>query len=297
MDMDRTGEEEKKKKKKKNKGKGKQTVEDEEEEEMELVGGAGRCHACVRDNAQCRVNMWAILRWRASIEAGRVTARAPMGTSCLRCNTSLHRPCDLPGTRDLRKKVNAKKAEIAAEKAKADTGKEAAGGEEVKVAGGLKWKGTEEKQATSGSKRRRVVVEVEPRNKPHKLTEGEFRLQVVELMGMLVDEVKGVRHGLSLHNVLQRSLCAREGLVPQGDLPVETFVYDGRVWVWGTETEWVAGETDEESSEEEEEEDDEGEEEDDEGEEEEEEEEDDDDDEGIVIEEQEQEEPERDAEE
>jgi len=109
-------------------------------------------------------------------------------------------------------------------------------------------------------------------------------------MGMLVDEVKGVRHSLSLHNVLQqRSLCAREGLVPKGDLPVETFVYDGRVWVWGTETEWVAGETDEELSEEEEEEDDEGEEE--------EEEEEDDDDEDIVIEEPEQEEPEWDAEE
>ena len=96
MDVDRTGEEEKKKKKK-NKGKGKQTVEDKEEEEMELVGGAGRCYACVRDNAQCRVNTQAILRWQASVEVGRVTARAPTGTSCLRCNTSLHRPCDLPG--------------------------------------------------------------------------------------------------------------------------------------------------------------------------------------------------------
>ena len=135
---------------------------------------------------------------------------------------------------------------------------------------------------------------MEPRNKPHKLTEGEFRLRVVELMGMLVEEVKGVRHGLWLHNVLQqRSLCVREGLVPKGDLPVKTFVYDGQVWVWGTETEWVAGKTDEESEEEEEE----SEAEDDEGEEEEEEEEDDDDDEDIAIEEQEQEEPEQDAEE
>jgi len=160
------------------------------------------------------------------------------------------------------------------------------------VAGRSKRKGTEETQAASGLKRRRVVVEVEPWNKPQELTEGEFRLRVVELMGMLVDEVNGVRHGLSLHNVLQqRSLCAREGLVPKGDLPVETFVYDGRVRVWGTEMEWVVGETDEESSEEEEEEsgleagDDEGEEE------------EEDDDGDIVIEEQEQEEPEQDAEE
>ena len=83
----------------------------------------------------------------------------------------------------------------------------------------------------------------------------------------------------------QRLLCAREGLVPKGDLPVETFVYDGRVQVWGTEKEWVAGEMDEESSEEEEEES-EAEAGDNEGEEEEE------DDGDIVIEEQEQEEPE-----
>jgi len=167
MDVDRTAEEEKMKKKK-NKGKGKQTAEDKEEEEMELVGSAGRCHACVWDNAQCHVNT------RASVEAGQVTARAAMGTSCLRCNTSLHRPCDLLGTRDLRKKVNTKKAEIAAEKAKADAEKEAAGGEEVKVAGRSKQKGTEETQAASGSKRRRVVVEVELQNKPQELTEGEW---------------------------------------------------------------------------------------------------------------------------
>ena len=93
MDVDRMAEEEEKTKKKKNNGKGKQTAEDEDEEEMELVGGAGRCHACVRDNEQCRINTRAILRWRTNVEAGRVTARAPTGTSCQRCNTSLHRPC------------------------------------------------------------------------------------------------------------------------------------------------------------------------------------------------------------
>jgi len=102
IDVDRTAEEEEKTKKKKNKGKGKQTAEDEEEEEMELVGGAARCRACVQDNEQCRINTRAILRWQTNVEAGRVTARAPTGTSCQRCNTSLHRPCDLPGTTDLR---------------------------------------------------------------------------------------------------------------------------------------------------------------------------------------------------
>jgi len=208
MDVDRTAEEEKTKKKK-NKGKGKQTAEDEEEEEMELVGGAARCHACMQDNEQCRVNM------QASVEAGRVTARAPTGTSCLRCNTSLHRPCDLPGTHDLWKKVNARKAEIATEKAKA-----AAGGEEVKVAGGSKRKGTEEPQAASRSKRRRVVVEVEPRNKPQELTEGEFHLRVVELMGMLVDEVKECGTASRCTMCCSRGCCVCErGWSPRGTYP------------------------------------------------------------------------------
>jgi len=107
MDVDKLTEEDKKKKKKKGKGKEKQTADDKEEEkEMELVGGTARCCACVRDGEQCHINMQAILRWRTSVEAGKVTARAPTGTSCQRCNTSLHRPCDLPGTADLWAKVN-----------------------------------------------------------------------------------------------------------------------------------------------------------------------------------------------
>jgi len=113
-----------------------------------------------------------------------VTARAPTSTSCQRCNTSLHRPCDLPGTADLRAKVNKRKAEVAAEKAEAEAKKKATGGEEEKAASGSKWKSTEETGATSGSKWRKVVVEVDARKKKAKeLTEGEFCQQVVELLG------------------------------------------------------------------------------------------------------------------
>jgi len=121
MVVDEPTEEEQKKKKKKNKGKEKQTVgNEEEEEEMELVGGAAHCCACVRDGAQCQVNTW------ASVKAGRVTARAPTGTLC-----------DLLGTMDLQEKVNEKKAELAAEEAKADAKKKLAEVEE-KVASGSK---------------------------------------------------------------------------------------------------------------------------------------------------------------
>ena len=52
------------------------------------------------------------------MEAGKVTARAPTGTSCKRCNTVLKRPCLFPGTANLREAVNKKKAELAAKKKK-----------------------------------------------------------------------------------------------------------------------------------------------------------------------------------
>ena len=74
-----------------------------------MVGGSGRCCMCVKDDVQCHVNTTAILQWRECAEEGKVTAHAPTGTSCERCNTSLKRTCELPGTADLREKVNEKK--------------------------------------------------------------------------------------------------------------------------------------------------------------------------------------------
>jgi len=135
------------------------------------------------------------------------------------------------------------------------------------------------------------MVEVDPRKKKStkELTEGEFRLQMVELMGMLVGEAEEINQGITLSNVLQqRSLALWEGLAAEGRLPLELWVVDGEVkGYFGLEKEWAEEETLLEEGEEELEVgagDDEGEEE----EEEEEEEEDGD----IVIEEQEQEEPE-----
>jgi len=151
-----------------------------------------------------------------------VTARAPTGTSCQRCNTSLHRPCDLLGTADLQKKVNERKVEIATKKAKAEAEKELAEVEVEKVASGSKRKAAEETGAASGSKRRKVTVEVDLRKKKttKELTEGEFRLRVVELMGMLVGEAEEINQGITLSNVLrQRSLALWEGLAAEGRLP------------------------------------------------------------------------------
>jgi len=246
MDVDEPTGEDKQKKKKKGKGKEKQTAGNDEEDEMELVGSAARCHACVRDNAQCHINTRAILRWRANVKVGRVTARAPTGTSCQRCNTSLHWPCDLLGTADLWKKVNEKRAEIAAKKAKAEAEEKSAEVEVEKVASGLKRKVAEEMGAASGSKRRKVTVEVVGQKKKVKeLTEGEFRLRVVELMGMLVGEAEEINQGIALANVLwQRSLALWEGLVAEGRVPPEPWVVDGEVQgYFGLEKEWAEEET------------------------------------------------------
>jgi len=111
---------------------------------MKLVGGVARCCNCVQDRTECRVNTRAIIQGRTSVKAGRVTARAPTGTSCLRCNMSLHRLCDLPRTADLWEKVNAKRAMLATEKTKAEAEKKSAEVEEKKVASGSKQKSTEE---------------------------------------------------------------------------------------------------------------------------------------------------------
>ena len=82
------------------------------------------------------MNTQAIVQGRTSVEAGRVTARAPTSTSCLRCNTSLHRLCDLPRTADLREKVNAKRVMLATERTKNEAEKKSAEVEEEKFASG-----------------------------------------------------------------------------------------------------------------------------------------------------------------
>ena len=66
-------------------------------------------------------------------------------------------------------------------------------------------------------------MEVDPRKKKSttELTEGEFRLRMVEQKGMLVGEVEEINQGITLSNVLwQRSLALWEGLAAEGSLPL-----------------------------------------------------------------------------
>ena len=257
MDVDAEPDVQKGKKEEKKKGKGKQKngEEDEEEEEEEkysLVSGDLRCRACVKDDARCRVNTAALLRWREKVAAGRVTARAPAGTSCDRCNTVLKKPCDLPGTADLREKVAQRKAELAeGKKGKAEGKKEPAEVKKREVRGGSE---------ASGSKRKAVEVEMPPRKKAKhgeevekEMSEGEYRKRLlsvlgrvasgVEKMGKLERRVDAIHLDLQLQNVLlQRLVATQEGLVAKGKMPVQE-------WGWEDEPDVSAEETEEESEE------------------------------------------------
>ena len=225
--------EEKKEKKTKRKQKEKEK-EKREEDRYELVSGGNRCRTCVRDNQACRINADAIIRWRERVEAGRVTVRAPSGTSCERCHTFLKKPCEFLGTADLREKVAQKKAELAeAKKGKAPEVKKSAEAEE------------RSEPVASGSKRTRAAVEVvmPPRKRARvelpELTEGQFRAQLIALLGRVADgvevvgkraaEMEEIRRQMSLQTtLLHRLVSAREGeMEAYGEVQAQDWVWPG----------------------------------------------------------------------
>jgi hypothetical protein len=257
MDVDEEQEETEEKtkkteKKRKGKGKAKKGAEkdddDEEVETYELINGENRCRTCMRDDTECRVKTGALVRWREQVEAGRVMARAPSGTSCERCNTILKKPCNFLGTADLREKMAVRRAELAEERKKVKVKKETAEVKTGAVAGG---------SGASGSKRKAGVVELPPAKKKRatepEVTEGEFRTRMLATAERLADAVEFIHHDLQLHTMLlQRNVAMKEAVAPWGDLPWET-------WVWGRregtemqdeDAEWLEAEEEEESEEE-----------------------------------------------
>jgi hypothetical protein len=226
MDVDEEPEmteEKTKKTKKKGKGKAKKETEeddnDEEVEAYELINGENRCRTCVQDNTECRVNVQAIVRWQEQVEAGQVTARAPSGTSCERCNRVLKKPCDFLGTTDLREKIAEQKAELAEEKKKVK--KETAEAKKGGIAGG---------SGASSSKQKTVAVELPPAKKKKvaaepEVTEGEFRTWMLAAAERVANVVEFIHHDLQLHTVLlQWNVAMKEAVVAWGDLPRETWV-------------------------------------------------------------------------
>ena len=67
-----------------------------------LVGGEGRCAVCLKDDAQCVINMVAVEKWREEVKEGKRFHRNPTGTNCERC-TKKKRKCELPATARMRR--------------------------------------------------------------------------------------------------------------------------------------------------------------------------------------------------
>jgi hypothetical protein len=162
----------------------------------------------------------------------------------------LKKPCDFPGTADLREKVAERKAELAEEKKKMK--KETAEVKTGAVASG---------SGASGSKQKGGVVEQPPAKKKKvaelEVTEGEFRTQMLAAAVRIADAVEWIHHDLQLHTMLlQWNVVMKEAVAAWGDLLRETWVWG---WRAGTEMpdedgEWLeAEEESEEESEEEEE--------------------------------------------
>lgn len=76
-----------------------------------IVGGAGRCEACV-------INVNAIVKWQEEFERGLVVARNPIGTNCQRCTTVKKQVCRLLVTEDMRRARKKKGKEKGKDKAK-----------------------------------------------------------------------------------------------------------------------------------------------------------------------------------
>ena len=213
-----------------NKGKEKAKEDEEEEGKFELVSGSNRCRTCVRDDAPCQINSVAITHWQENIDAGKVTARAPAGTSCERCHNFLKKQCEFPGTADLRKAVAQRKAEIAEWKEK----KRLEGQKKAEVKKGGVRGGSE----ASGSKWKAPSVEVlmPPRKKTKQeaeMTEGQFRASVAATLGRVAvaseqtaTHLDSVQMSLHLQNMLlQRFVATQESeAAATGQLPTESWL-------------------------------------------------------------------------
>ena len=67
-----------------------------------IVGGAGRCDTCVREDTPCKISLLAIDKWRADVKSGMVFHKNPSGTNCKKCASDRKKRCILPATKEMR---------------------------------------------------------------------------------------------------------------------------------------------------------------------------------------------------
>jgi hypothetical protein len=188
------------------KGKGKA-----KKEEWEIVGGAGRCDACRKEDTMCIINLVRIESWRKKLQAGKTFSKAPPETSCRQCVEVRRKVCILPASEDCR----------------------------LQIVKAVKKKASAVPSASSGGKRQRVEVEMElPRKKKAKreaeevdenageISEGRFRAVVVGVlermeMRMRQQVAEASRHARAaeLTNVLLQRMVNK--YAEHGDLPAE----------------------------------------------------------------------------
>jgi len=84
------------------KEKGKKREEEKGGLGLVIVGGAGRCDACVRENTPCKISLLAIDKWQADVKSGMVFHKNLSGTNCEKCASDRKKRCILPATKEMR---------------------------------------------------------------------------------------------------------------------------------------------------------------------------------------------------
>jgi len=97
-----TGRVDRGKEKEARKEKGKKREEEKGGLGLVIVGGAGRCNACVREDTPCKISLLAIDKWQADVKSGMVFHKNPSGTNCEKCASDRKKRCILLATKEMR---------------------------------------------------------------------------------------------------------------------------------------------------------------------------------------------------
>jgi len=83
------------------KEKGKKREEEKGRIGLVIVGGAGRCNTCVREDTLCKISLPAIDKWQADMKSGMVFHKNLSRTDCEKCVSDRKKCCILPATKEM----------------------------------------------------------------------------------------------------------------------------------------------------------------------------------------------------
>jgi len=67
-----------------------------------IVGGAGRCDTCLREDTPCKISLPVIDKWQADVKSRMVFHKNPSGTNCEKCASDRKKCCILPAMKEMR---------------------------------------------------------------------------------------------------------------------------------------------------------------------------------------------------